>query len=777
MTKEKSHYRLCFVLGFCLILFLILPDIISNHGIYYTVGDIKQQGIPFIYHLNENIKSGNFLWDWHTGLGINQIGAYSYYNLFSPFSLITLPLPSKWLAYIFPLLMALKFGTGAVTAYAYLRQYLKTDLLAVSGALLYIYSTFTAYNLVFHFLDIFALFPLLLLSMDQLTDKNRRGFFALCVALMAMLNYYFFLGQVIFCILYFVIRSICKKQFSLKIFISVAIEAVIGVLIAGIALLPTAEILVGSSRISADLSLSSLFLYETGLHRYGKIIQSMFTVPDYFPYSNFFFDYSATYPNGGSGSSIALYLPLFSMVGVISFIKARKKDFGSILLFSCLIIAFVPVLNNLFSALSPNYYARWYYMPMLIMSLVTMRALDENIPLKIGVIVQTIAIVLLSAWLVFYNLFEIHRWDNANFKTDRFYAWAAIIISVLSLCLVIFIIKSKKDKEYPAKVLATCCLGIFISSGFMVYYGLTAYSAPVKEEYIAHTMFRTDKPFELDTSEFFRIQTYSYDRNYMAMHDVYSMDSFHSIYEQSMNEFYDFTNVMENNIVALESTPDMAEVVLPYTALFSAAYYIQYPESKIVWDDKHYKELFPYSHVIDKQNGYYIYRNENYIPMGFTYDYYATREQIEKAEPKKRAYLMLRAIILEENELLPQIPDSMLLDTSFEALAKDCEDRRKITSKCTLIKNGLESTITLPKENYVFYSIPYDKGFKAFDENGEELEIIRANIGLSAVRLTEGTHTVTFKYRPITLTPALICSASGVVLLAAYWIFTRKKKI
>lgn len=776
MTKEKSHYGLCFILGFSLIMFLILPDLIQNHGIFFYAGDINQQGLPFIYKLHENIRSGSLFWDWHTGAGINQIGAYSYYNLFSPFFLITLPLPAKWLLPLTPALMALKFGVGAVTAYAYLRQYVKTDLFAVAGGLLYIYSTFTAYNLVFHFLDIFALFPLMLLAMDGLIDRNQRGFFALTVAVMAALNYYFFLGQAIFCIIYFFIRCICEKKLTLKLFLSVAAEAVMGVMIAGIALLPTAEILAGgTTRLSSDFSLKGLFLYETGLHRYGKIIQSMFTLPDYFQYNNFFFDYTPSYPYGGSGSSIALFLPLFSMIGVVSFIKAKKKDFRSVLLLACLVIAFVPALNNMMSAFSANYYARWLYMPTLIMSLVTMQALDDELPLKSGVIVQGAMLLALSLWLIFYNLFELHRWENIDFRTDRFYAWAGIAISALGAGLVILIRKSKRDKEYPAKVLALCCLGILCSSGFMVYYGLTAYAN--KNVFISQAMLDAKEPFILPDSGFSRIQIYTSSRNYTPMHGLYSMDTFHSLYEPSVNEFYDFTGVTENGVVALESSSRHSEEVLPFAALLSAKYYFAYPDTEFVWEDKDYEQLFPYSELTGVQNGYYIYKNENYIPMGFTYDYCAARKQLASYEPKKRAYLMLRAMILEENELLPYISDDMLKDVSAEALAKDCEDRRSVTSSCTLIKDGLKSEITLAKENYVFYTIPYDKGFRAYDENGAELEILRANIGFSAVRLPAGTHTVTFRYRPVTLPAAVICSASGAVLLTAYWILTRKKKI
>lgn len=39
---------------------------------------------------------------------------------------------------------------------------------------------------------------------------------------------------------------------------------------------------------------------------------------------------------------------------------------------------------------------------------------------------------------------------------------------------------------------------------------------------------------------------------------------------------------------------------------------------------------------IDKQNGFLIYENDNYIPMGFTYDQYMTRESYDAMSESRR---------------------------------------------------------------------------------------------------------------------------------------------
>ncbi len=58
--------------------------------------------------------------------------------------------------------------------------------------------------------------------------------------------------------------------------------------------------------------------------------------------------------------------------------KTRRKSWQTRLLALCLLIAFVPVLNQAFSAFNYNYYARWFYMSVLILSLTTVMAFEDK---------------------------------------------------------------------------------------------------------------------------------------------------------------------------------------------------------------------------------------------------------------------------------------------------------------------------------------------------------------------------------------------------------------
>jgi hypothetical protein len=52
------------------------------------------------------------------------------------------------------------------------------------------------------------------------------------------------------------------------------------------------------------------------------------------------------------------------------------------------------------------------------------------------------------------------------------------------------------------------------------------------------------------------------------------------------------------------------------------------------------------------QLGYNVYENQNFIPMGFTYDYYINERDFEKITEEKRAAVLLRALILPDEDSL-----------------------------------------------------------------------------------------------------------------------------
>ena len=71
--------------------------------------------------------------------------------------------------------------------------------------------------------------------------------------------------------------------------------------------------------------------------------------------------------------SVDLYLPFVGSVLAISYSISKKKSWISILMFTCIFFMLVPILNSSFFLFTTSYYARWFYMPTLVLALLSIK--------------------------------------------------------------------------------------------------------------------------------------------------------------------------------------------------------------------------------------------------------------------------------------------------------------------------------------------------------------------------------------------------------------------
>ncbi|MEG0895699.1 MAG: YfhO family protein, partial [Oscillospiraceae bacterium] len=373
MNKIKNNYIRVFIFALITATIIFIPFLIYDNGLFLYYGDFDVQQIPFYELAHKAVREGNMGFSFITDLGSNFIGSYSFYLLGSPFFWLTIPFPTSVVPYLMAPLLILKFSLSAVTSYAFISRFTKSKDTAIIGCLIYAFCGFNIYNIFFnHFNEVVVLFPLMLVALEELINNDRYGVFALTVCASALMNYYFFFGQVIFIIIYFIIRCFDKNfNVTIKKFFILALEAIIGLLMSSILLLPSIMTIISNTRLSDNLWGFDMICYNN-VQRYGLILESMFFPPDIPARPNFFPDSNSKW------SSVSLFLPLFSMAGVFAFFKGVKKHWAKTLLSICVLLALVPILNASFSAFNYSYYARWFYMPLLIMAMVTCIALENH---------------------------------------------------------------------------------------------------------------------------------------------------------------------------------------------------------------------------------------------------------------------------------------------------------------------------------------------------------------------------------------------------------------
>ena len=286
----------------------------------------------------------------------------------------------------------------------------------------------------------------MLWALDEYMYKRRRGVFAVTVFACCFVNYYFFVGQVVFCIIYWFVRLFSGSfRITLRDFLLLFLEAVLGVMCACILLIPTVFAVIQNPRVSNPLSGWSALLYDWN-QRYIHILECFFFPPDIPARPNF------TPKSEAKWASLGAWLPLFSMTGVIGFLRMRKSHWLKKVLGILFFMAFVPILNSAFQLFNASYYARWFYMLTLMMSLATVISLDRECIKWKSSIKWTLGITLGIA-LPIGLMVQTTEQDGKEITTigleeypTRF--WTYVAIALLSLTLLAIIFKFyKRDKK------------------------------------------------------------------------------------------------------------------------------------------------------------------------------------------------------------------------------------------------------------------------------------------------------------------------------------------
>ena len=779
--REQDRKKFWQAVGLCALTAAIffLPFYILDGGFFHYAGDFNSQQISFYRYMNGFVKGAGYpdsafagaphnTFSWATDLGSGVMNAYSFYLYGSPFFWLSVLLPQSWLPYMMVPLLVLKFGVAGGGAYLYLRRYVKNANYAVLGACLYALSGFAVYNVFFnHFVDVVALFPYLLWALDEAIYENRHGLFAFWVAVNLLNNYFFFVGQVIFLCIYFVCK-LTAKDFRLtgRKFGHLLWESVLGVAMGCLLLFPAVLSLLQNPR-TIDLSSGWGFLTYAKVQQYLAILLSWILPPDS-PYL------TSVWSEGViKWTSMTAYLPLCSLAGSMAYWRSRKVDSKKRIVAVCAVCALVPVLNSAFYALNSSYYARWYYMPTLILAAMTVNALEDP-DIDLDAPARGIGWIMLAT-LVFAVVpvrdDTTGTWSFGVLKNPGQF-FAVLGFGLLGLALYRYLCgiwrqNSRFAQRMTAAVLVFACVFTMVHIGIGKFGQWHTDSDLVEQDNNA-LLLKNDLP-EGD----YRIDTYKIHDNIGRWLDKSCLQYFGSTAAPSILSFYPGLGVKRD----VRSEPEITNYAL--RGLLSVEYLITTPEKRESFEDEA-DEGWTYLADVD---GYALYHNDNYVPMGFTYDYYVTEATYQTSIKTLRSNLLMRALVLTDEDVaqygkyLTELSEDMLNDLHYDSYTQDCADRRAHSCSVFQMNNaGFHAEITLDKTNLVFFSVPYDDGFTAY-VNGEKTDILRVDEGLMAVLCPAGASSIDFVYQAAGLSASRVVTAVAIpvwVVYVAY--FVRRKR-
>ena len=772
---RRKRDRFWLTVGLCALTaaLIFLPFQIIDGGFFHYAGDFNGQQIGFYRYMNGFVKgmgypdgltsvNGHSLpsntFSWATDLGSGVMNAYSFYLYGSPFFWLSTLFPQSWLPYLMCPLLVLKFAVAGGGAYLYMRRYVKNLDYAVLAACLYTFSGFGIYNIFFnHFIDVVALFPWMLWALDECIYNGRRGLFAFFVALNLLNNYFFFVGQVVFLIIYFVCKLTTGEiKLTRGLFGTLAFESLLGVVMGCLLVWPAFLSLLQNPR-TTDISSGWGFLTYSAVQQYLAILVSWILPPDS--------PYIVSIWSEGTikWTSMTAYLPLCSLAGVVAYWRARRGDSRKRIVAVCAVFALVPVLNSAFYAFNASYYARWYYMPLLIMAAMTVNAWedpDTDLERPTGAIAWAMLATLAFA-LVPVSEGE-DGWSLGVMENPEQYL-AVLAFGLGGLILYQWLARGRAEQKQfcrrmLAAVLAFSCVFGIVHIGIGKF-GQWNYDSDLVEQYQDSIALQEAFP-EGD----WRVDTYNAHDNLGLWMDKSCLQFFDSTVAPSILSFYSSLGFVRD----VRSNPDASYYAL--RGLLSVRFTIM-PEDERQNFESAVSSGWTY---YDSVGGFALYENDNYLPMGFTYEYYVPEDTVESMFTGDACALLVRALGLSEEDIaaygqyLTPLPEEMQQEFTYEQYVQDVALRRQSAcSSFQMTNNGFGAEIQLERPNLVFFSVPYDDGFTAY-VNGQETEILRVDNGLMAVLCPEGQSTIDFVYVPVGLSLSRTVTLAALVVWAAY---------
>ncbi len=761
-TKQMNGTLLSFLLGMLVACALFLPFLVVDKGFFLYCGDFNSQQIPFYYYLHDFVREGGGTWSWATDLGTSAINSYSFYNLGSPFFWLTLPFPQSWLPYMMVPLLILKFGCIAAAANLYLSRYAKTRNMAVVISLVYAFCGFNVYNIFFnHMLEPVILFPLMLWAMDAFVYDGQRGMFAVLMGLALLDNYFFFIGNVVFLLIYLGVKvAFGEYELSLKRFGLLVFEACLGVGLGMALALPSLLNVIQNPRTDNFASGFGLIMYGN-VQQYFAILSSLFLPPDppYLP--NIFTEGAIKW------TSMSAFLPIVSVAGVAAYFKSRRWNATKMLLSVSLVMALVPILNSAFYAFNSSYYARWYYMPLLIAAFATLRSLeDADIDLAFG---ARFALAVTCVYVIFGILpkrDEDGVW-SIGLAQDPAKFWLTFLTALFAVLVFYLIVKNYRHKAKFAAVLLGAVMGFSVFYS-VIHISLGKFPQWDNDADYKAQQYDTAARLELPGEGFYRIDAYKMHDNVGLWMDESCLQTFNSVVTPSIMEFYPMVGVKRD----VSSKPETD--IYPLRGLLGVRYTVMPREDTASFEADEVASRG--WHPLEEQGTLAVYENENFLPLGFTYDQYIEMDLLTTIYEGDRAGMLVRAIGLTDEQaqkyghLFEGEVGESYASITYEDYVGNVGARRASSAYDTRADaSGFAVDIDLPEDDLVFFSVPYDEGFSA-SVNGQEAEVLKVSGGMIAVYAPAGDNEIVFRYETPGFKAGAAVSIGSMAVLCVYLI-------
>ena len=721
-SKLKTFFRkltqnrfFCYVVFLYVIVFLMfLVTLIRNSFTIPMSGDFTLQQIPFYYNGYDDwwasLTSGKFvMWDDSAMLGVNNVGANSFYYLFNPFFLALLLVPRGWLIQAQAFMMMTKMVLAGVTMKLLLEKFRVKEETTWLFGIAYAFCGWNLYYLWFnHFLEIAVLVPLMLLGIEKIIKDQKPLLLIITIFITGLTNYFFliafcFIGAFYAIFRYFqnlkyyktLMEEATDKRYqrtNVKIrMIDVRAEVILlgvfaftcGLMLSAFVLFPCFSVALGNSRVTSQTYLTDLLdacknLFGKGDLSFSEAIKNFFSVLFVwqdegskrllYPLIGFLtpnfscFDSAVIAVNSydNTYASLFIFTPimLFFIPSIISSLK--KKKFSVLVgLFLCLLGLFTPFAYYCFSGFTSVAYARWYIFIIAFLIIFIAKEYDNRTEMKVYYLDISVAVVVFLFGLMLYKADVLYMEGANNLKdlADR----RAYVFAELAYIIVMYLYLRKNYQKVSLtgnlryfvalEAIVMCNITVLMGQGTVSYSSLYGGPNNFREEMaLADTIKKED-----DT--YFRIFSTSANRdnnNFAMMMGTPGVGTFHSIYDTNLDDFLSWSDVKYNGSWSM----GIHEKRINLDEFLGIKYYIlKDDDNNIPFGFNEYLSTDDHS----------VYRNENYIELGYAFDNIVpARLMTDDTVRNENAYL--KGAVMYEDDLEALFGEDYQNNSDFNVL-------------------------------------------------------------------------------------------------------------
>lgn len=589
------------------------------------------------------------MWDSTIGYGSDILRTFHYYAFGDPLNLLSVFVPkAEWMDEFYTVLILVRIYLAglAFSAYCFFHRNGKFETLL--GSLLYAFCYWTVFSAVRHpyFMNPMIYFPLVLLGADMIFRKKRPFVYIASLGTAVLCNFYFgymiCLLVVVYCIFrYFMIFGKLQWKELGKWIGRFLIASILALAIASVILLPVVSCALGTGRFEAE-----------------------HYIPLWYP-GNFYTGMIAGYLTGASENWTQMGYTAYGVVGIFLLFLQRKKyrayKIGFLVLTVLLMIPYVGYVMNGFSYASNRF--SWAYA--MLISYILVKTWPDLGVLKEKKKKQLILCIVVYCVLCF--LFEQSR-------TEMLMCALVTLVLLVLWQMTIAVRWAEQNRVLLNRCCTVCGLAVcLILQAFYKY-------APEEGNYVgefnennrAMEQLTSRAPSvlakEVSDDSFWRYDQYGTNERYNAavalgLHGVsYYWSLSESNYGQFQRELY-LNSQIDYQYTDLDgrSFLDALASVKYFIAPSDADAFVPYGFSEEIgtrWvgdDDREAQEAETAGAGTDGLDAvkYSIYKTEDNLPLGYTYDSWITREDYEKFSAVQKQQALLQGAVVE-NSSLPQ---------------------------------------------------------------------------------------------------------------------------